>query len=228
MLIKFGSIVVDGRGKLGGQVYSKNRGGAYVRNNAVPTNPRTSFQQAGRAILTMLSQGWSGLDKTKIDAWNAAVNSFKRTNVFGDSKALSGKNLFTSLNKNLIQVGQPQINLPPSPGAIVAPIDLEPTANITSETLDPAPEFDGSSTPDYLVVRATPPVSQGTSFIKNDLRVILADDYATATSPRDVFTAYENRFGTIATGQKIFIGVYSVNDAGQRSTEVTQTLKISA
>ena len=39
MKIKFGSEVVDGRGKIGGHVYSKNKGGAYKRTKVTPSNP---------------------------------------------------------------------------------------------------------------------------------------------------------------------------------------------
>jgi len=46
MKMKFGAIVVDGRGKIGGHVASKNRGGAYLRTKVTPSNPQTGYQAA--------------------------------------------------------------------------------------------------------------------------------------------------------------------------------------
>jgi len=43
-------------GSAGGTTASRNRGGGYFRNKAVPTNPDTVFQQAARAILAAFSQ----------------------------------------------------------------------------------------------------------------------------------------------------------------------------
>ena len=40
--IKFGMMMTDASGKLGGQVFSKNRGGSYVRTKVTPTNPQTA------------------------------------------------------------------------------------------------------------------------------------------------------------------------------------------
>jgi len=53
MKIKFGSIVVNGSGKLGGHVYSSNRGGNYVRTLATPSNPQTPAQQLGDKYLRL-------------------------------------------------------------------------------------------------------------------------------------------------------------------------------
>ena len=39
--MKFGALVVDGRNKIGGQVASKNRAGAYLRNKVTPSKKRT-------------------------------------------------------------------------------------------------------------------------------------------------------------------------------------------
>lgn len=50
MKIKWGMMMTDGRGKLGGQVASKNRAGAYVRTKVTPVNPRTTQQQAIRTL----------------------------------------------------------------------------------------------------------------------------------------------------------------------------------
>ena len=59
MKLKFGAIVTDGRGKIGGHVASKNRSGAYLRTKVTPSNPNTVAQVQVRSILASLSQSWS-------------------------------------------------------------------------------------------------------------------------------------------------------------------------
>jgi hypothetical protein len=48
--IKFGMMMTDARGKLGGHVFSKNRSGAYVRTKVTPVNGQTTAQTGVRAI----------------------------------------------------------------------------------------------------------------------------------------------------------------------------------
>lgn len=48
--IKFGMMMTDARGKLGGQVFSKNRSGSYVRTKVTPVNPQTTTQQNSHCV----------------------------------------------------------------------------------------------------------------------------------------------------------------------------------
>ena len=50
MKIKWGALVVDGRGKLGGHVAAQNRGGSYLRTKVTPSNPQTTFQTGVRSM----------------------------------------------------------------------------------------------------------------------------------------------------------------------------------
>ena len=66
MKIKWGAMVVDGSGKLGGHVASKNRGGSYFRTKVTPTNPNSTSQAAVRSRLTALSQAFRALTIAQI------------------------------------------------------------------------------------------------------------------------------------------------------------------
>lgn len=113
--VKFGMMAVDMRNKLGGQVFSKNRGGAYIRTKVTPANAQTSFQTAVRAILTFFAQSFRTLTAAQILAWNNAVSDFTGTDIFGDVRTPSGINLYIRLNANLAKVGEPAISDPPLP-----------------------------------------------------------------------------------------------------------------
>src|SRR5690606_4000781 len=107
--IKFGMMMTDARGKLGGQVFSKNRGGAYVRTKVTPSNPQTLAQTIVRTNLGNISQLWNSLTTDQIAGWNSAVENWKSTDIFGDIKIPSGKNLFTKLNVNLLNTTRPVV-----------------------------------------------------------------------------------------------------------------------
>jgi hypothetical protein len=44
MKMKFGAIVTEGRGKIGGHVASKNKSGAYLRTKVTPVNRQSVAQ----------------------------------------------------------------------------------------------------------------------------------------------------------------------------------------
>ena len=218
MKIKWGSIVVNGSGKLGGHVYSSNRGGSYVRTLATPSNPQTPAQQLGRSVFTELTQDWSALTQDQRNGWDAAVSQFERTDQFGDLRQLSGKGLYISLNKELILISQPKIETAPMPGPIVFPGDFNPTIDLTLFTIDM--NFEGIPPNPGIVVGSSGPVSQGTSFVKDKMRNIAVND--DATMPEDLYDKYVARYGTPIAGQKIAFSAYVVNAVGQRGPQLTE------
>lgn len=212
MKAKFGSIVVDGRGKLGGHVYSKNKAGAYVRTKVTPTNPQTADQSTVRNRMTVNSQGWRGLTAAQRDEWNAAVPNFAKTNIFGDNVTPSGFNLYCALNNNLANIGESAINTPPVPTAVAAITSLSaavvngtPAVNLTFSPAIQATE--------KVLLFATPPLSAGKSFVKSEYRQI--DVLTNAdTSVHDAVTEYTAKFGSVgATGTKIFFKVVPISVA---------------
>ena len=110
MKIKWGALVTEGRGKLGGHVASKNKSGAIIRTKVTPVNPQTSAQASARSRLGGNSQAWAVLSEDQRRSWNALAQETSKTNIFGDQYFPSGKNLFTSVNNNLVMIGVAQIS----------------------------------------------------------------------------------------------------------------------
>jgi hypothetical protein len=228
MKIKFGALVVDGRGKIGGHVASKNRGGAYLRTKVTPTNPNTSAQATVRNRLTAFSQGWKGLTAAKRAAWNSSVSDYSKTDIFGDIKQPSGVNLYVKLNSNLDEVGVSAISLPPLPQAV------EPVLTISATAAAGAPALSVVYTPTPIpadtafVLRATKQVSPGKTFLKNEFRNIAILD-AADTSPEDALAAYVAKFGTLVAGQKIGVALVPVNKVtGQKGQAITTEVIVAA
>jgi hypothetical protein len=219
MKMKFGAIVTDGRGKIGGHVASKNRGGAYLRTKVTPANGKTVAQNAVRAIFTTLAQAWRGLTEGQRQAWNAAVTNFSRTNIFGDLINPSGINLFQRLNNNLLSISEGMISEPPLPSEVGACV-IQGISVVTSD--DPFELTLSNAVPAGTNVKvfATAPMSAGKSFVKSEYRQICV------LSPKpavivDIIDAYLEKFGsTGSAGQKIFVKILPINTTtGQAGAE---------
>lgn len=215
MKILWGAGVVDGRGKLNGWVASKNRFGAYFRTKVTPVNPQTQPQQNRRGILAVLSQAWRGLTESQRAGWASLAEQIPFTDIFGNSKTLSGNSMYVKLNANLATVGEAANADAPVPVGItqITSLDLAADASAHSMTvtcITPA----GLSLSETFVIEFTPQVSQGKYFVKSLFRQF--DSVNDLDPGVDFGTNYESTFGTITEGLKVFVRVFVMNtDTGQ-------------
>ena len=207
--ILFGLVVTDARGKLGGHVFTKGRSGNTLRTKGIPTNPQTAAQQAIRAALGALSSAWRSLTEAQRASWNSAVESFMKTNVFGNSYAPSGKNLYVSLNQNLSNAGQTAIESAPEPAAVSAAAISE--FNINLGFMGMQLSWADTTTGQTVLVFVTPPMSAGKYFVKSQYR-LLSTAVQSSGSPLELWTAYAARFGTPVAGQKVYAKVIPINN----------------
>lgn len=219
--IKFGMMMTDASGKLGGQVFSKNRGGSYVRTKTTPSNPQTSAQMNIRGIFAGISSAWSTLGEANRLSFNNLVSSYASTDIFGDLRNPSGKALFQRLNQNLSISGQATITdcVPPIEVPFANVVSAEVNVGATTITLETAGNTSGSK----LVVWATPVLSAGTSFVKNQLRQIGVFDGDVAAA-ENIASAYASKFGAVPTAGNVTIGVRVINANGQASPLETTKL----
>ena len=223
--IKFGMMMTDARGKLGGHVFTKAKSGATIRTKVTPLNPKTSAQSEARSTLGANSQAWRKLSETQRLAWNSAAQEVSKTNAFGDTYFPSGKNYFTAVNNNLRNVGGENLVLPPAlvemPGLTSVEVDFD----LLAEQLDIAPNYIGSESDIYLVCNATSGQSAGRYNFSGKYRKF--DGYALAGLPSNtlVYDSYVSKFGVPSAGQKVSFEFYLVNGVtGQVSPRVTATV----
>jgi len=223
--ILFGMMMTDARGKLGGQVFSKNRAGSYVRTKKTPSNPRTLDQQANRSLLGSTSRGWSHLTPEQRILWNEAVINWQRKNVFGATHIPSGKALYVQLNKVLLANGDAMIDVPP------AKVDI-PVFGLTAARFVIAAGtltlgYTGDATGFNIQLKATPMLTAGTSNAKNRFRVLGYFDGA-AYTPSDGYDAYVAKFGIPTPGSNIQVEVSLVAASGQISVPEKVTAVVTA
>lgn len=216
-LIKYGAIVSEARGKEAGIVFSRNSYGGYIKQKVSPVNPQTSYQQAVRAQLGSTAQQWSGLTKTQQDDWKDLGQQVLRVNRFGDQTFYTGFNLFVKVNRNRSIMGLAAIETPaavPSiPTLALGAVTLTEDAGDLSQ-FSVAFTLTGGGTPaDFkIAVDCTMPILTGRRFVKNFYRQLGA--YVAETSPVDLATDYEARFGlTLPLGAYVGIRARLIDEA---------------
>lgn len=227
-LIKLSGIgITEASGKLGGTVFSRGRGGSYVRTRVMPSNPQSIAQQAVRATFGAISSAWRSLTETQRDEWNAITADYPVQNRLGETKILSGKALFQKLNMNLLEAGKTMALAPSAPQGVNGPV----VANFSSVGYDSG-DFvmtvlvdlaTGDDSTTEVIFEATPPLSPG---VKNaNSKFVRVYRQTAANSEVNVgpalANAYVDVFGEPPLGSQIQIRVFSVNpETGEKSSVV--------
>lgn len=221
------AIVADIRNKLNGSVFSKNRYGSYVRTKVTPVNPQTTAQQNARNVLSTNSQAWRGLTEAQRQGWIDASASFPFTDIFGNTKTLSGSALYVKLNNNLVAAGQAAIPNAPAPVAIPQLIltSLSAAATIPSLSL----VFADTPVPAgfAVVIQLTGNVTPGKSFVKNLFR-FMQNIQAAGASPANLLVAFQNVHGNPVAAQKIFVRAFMVSTTTGQAGIPVQAMAIVA
>ena len=227
MKIKFGAIVVDGSGKLGGHVFTKTKAGNAMRTKTTPVNRRSTAQQGVKSKFTANAQAFRALTEAQIAAWNAAAQDFKVKNHFGDSVTLSGMALYQRLNSNIVKVGGTVIAGPPLQVAVPSVDDLviaTCTTLVMTASFTPTP----IGADEVIFWEATRPLSAGVSFVQNEYRACGQVD-PEGVSPAEIFSDYEAVFGAPIIGKRVWLrGTIVNNKTGQVGTPAQASFLVVA
>jgi hypothetical protein len=94
-------------GKVGGVVFSHNRGGPYMRQFAIPTNPGTQFQSDVRATMSTLTSRWRDtLTDVQREAWDTYALNVPLPNALGEPRNVGGLGMYVRSN-----IGRDQVPL---------------------------------------------------------------------------------------------------------------------
>lgn len=224
-LIQYSALVNGMSGKLNGSVMASNKGGSYVRNKGVVTNPNTNYQLNVRSSFGSISGAWRGLSDNQRNSWITFAKNVPYTNPFGESKYLSGFGMFQQRNLNLSVLGLPLI--------LSAPID-QAFPNITmgvitfSAASAVVVNYSATGITNWRpVVDATRLLSNGITNVYSELRILNANPTITGTAPVQIatITNYPVRFGNTQPLAKIGVGLYFINIVtGQSTVEYVTTV----
>ena len=224
--IQFGSGVAAISGRTAGTVFSRNKGGAYMRRFSIPTNPQTSKQDQARNRLSTASAAWRNLTQPQRDAWSAWALTHPVVDRLGASIVLTGHQAFVKIRTNAAIVGDATITVSPP----ADPTFKNPVLNgvvgldISEEEVNVGVGV-ALAEGDVLAIYATPPVSPGVTNaaaqerlvaiitignggLAKDATIDLSDEYA------EVFGALNGALGKKVMARGYF---YSKGQFGQPS-----------
>lgn len=209
------------RGKIGGVVWSRNKGGQYARLRSTPTNPNTARQQATRNYVGWCSTNWGAtLTEAQREQWRewAEMNSW--TNTLGITIFLTALDWYVMVNSRLLDAGETPIATPDdlsAPGPLTTMVLAVPTATTCTITFTPA-----LPSGFRLVLWGSGPLSDGQNPNFRQMRLI-GYSAADAASPVTFALPY-----TMPDGAKLKVYCGVMNDRGRVSTFLTDDEKYTA
>lgn len=193
-------------GRVGGSVFSRNRGGAYVRNGSIPATVVTEKALNAKSYLSLASQAWVALTAAQRLSWNTWAASKTVTNRLGRSISLNGQQWYVGLNARLLAAAQSQITAPPTDaapaGVTITSLTVDTGAPGCKIVFAPTPTAAGNA----LWVRAACVPSASITNVQNLLTTIDITAGAQA-SPLDIAAGLEAAFGPITAGLSYHVEV---------------------
>ncbi len=115
-LVKYGSIITDAAGKIGGVCYQRKHGSSRVRSSTHKASKQTDTVTKIRAQFAHLVDSFNnGLSASTRARWLEFALRHPIKNNFGDARILSPLAAYIRQNKILVWLGLPRVNTPPEP-----------------------------------------------------------------------------------------------------------------
>ena len=212
-LIGFGTVVTQARGSASGTVYSRNKGGAYIRGRIAPLNPRSAAQRLVRTNFATNAKVWSGtLTIAERAAWTFFAQANPLVNILGASIIISGMSMMMKLNQILSQIGSAIQTTPPTDLAVPAlSAVLSVAAHSGLQTVVLTTAAQATNDPAKYYIFASKPLPPGKTASSSNYRYLTAYEPVAAATSISLSTLYIAKFGAIVSGQAVFVLVATVN-----------------
>jgi len=229
-LVKFGGGVTEMRGKLAGNVFSRNAAGAIVRKLTKPINPRTARQMAQRNIMATLVIAWNGLTQAQRDQWNVYGAATPTLNGIGETIFVAGFNWYVGNNSVIAAAGSPRVDDGPTT-LQRAPLEGPYTPSVSEATQLISIVFDNTSDwanedDAFIQITMSLPHTASSEFIGGPFRVagfVEGDAITPPTSPATVPVPFP-----VAVGQRVEVLIKVGRADGRLSTEFRLSFAVSA
>ena len=207
--VKYGSTVAQLSGSIGGVVYARNRGGAYIRNKTAPVQPNSVLQSESKTLFAAAVNTWTNvLAASEREGWNSYAASVSYTDVFGDTRYYSGQQRYVQCFIALTNSGG-NATL-----AATAPTIMTEAENVLSSSMameqgaavaDDTAVLPAVTAPldvdvgDILLVHFGTTITQATNYFKGPYRFAAKATYATGKAFPDV-TITDPYMRTLSSG----------------------------
>lgn len=224
MLIRFG---LGGQlsGSVGGVVAGHNKGGQYLRNRSIPTNPNSTQQQNVRAAFATAATQWKALTTTQRSAWGAYAAETPVVNSLGESITVSGFNQYVRTNSFRTRLGAASLpNAPIVPGQSTlgtGPIITASAADGISLSVS-----DGNTSgTDTTLIQYGPPVSAGVNFFGGPFSF-----FGKTTSGANGFNdspQLASQYGNLLAEERRAVRITAMDATGRISNTITQIVTVA-
>lgn len=211
-LIRPGGIVGQISGRIGGDVYSHNRYGSYIRNGTIPVTSTTEAAIAAKARMTEATQTWQALTANQRRDWTGYAAANPVVNRVGQSIQLTGHVAYVGINARMLAMGEAKLTAPPVGPPPLPLLTMSLTADIGLGTTEVTFTATPLAATERLYLWGCRLQSAGISFVENYLRLFNISA-AAETSPFDYQTVYEARLGTMAVGEIVVMRIAVIDDA---------------
>lgn len=209
-------------GSFAGMTASRNKGGTYFRQRAMPINPNTAQQQAVKTAFTQAATRWRDtLTASQRDAWTAYALATPLINRIGEARIVPGLSMFERTNVPRLQNALGFIDDAPVISGLPTFNTIEATTLVASTdtwtvTFDNTDEW---ATDDGGVVffYGSPTKAPSINYYKGPYRLagtILGDATTPPTSPAAIVSAWP-----VSTGRKYFYA-FRVQNADGRTSDL--------
>ena len=199
MRITFGSIVVDGRGKLGGHVVGRGQSGPFLAT--IPRRKQSFSAAASKAqyVTALIQQRWRALSELQRRAWNEYS--------FGN---YSGINAFLHASYWNAYFNGVIIITPPFETDVS--FYLNGTVQVDSGISSMQATLNFSGTGGFVILKASAPQSLGVSAIPKSMYVMDVRPVDSVAEGYFFSQVYNDKFGGVPENSKFFFEVTYVND----------------
>jgi len=211
-LVKFGAIVTDMRGKLGGHVIQGNGFSNSLRTGYSGKGGMRTINQVFQDIVPIINNNWRSLSQIEKNNWQILANKHPIPNILGDQIILSGQNLHRRNYTTFFASGQTGIIDP------TLAIGEIPSDELRAMEFWPSPpgiqmelNFDITS-PAYLFY-AKLVSNQNTKIQPLKLRFFYGA-FTPEPEQEDIYAAFIATFPDYIQGQDVQFGVSQVNEFG--------------
>lgn len=223
-IITLASPISGIRGKVGGNIFSANKSGPYLKAWGRGSNPNTERQTIHRTKLVAFSQNWQALTSGQRTGWRtyAALPAQDKTNSLGETFSASGFNWYVAINLNLLSVGDAPRDIAPTLGTPAAPSLTNFSFKRSLSAVETFVRFDVASpvlTEPHVILAAV--VNSLGTQIESEIKTFMVAEIPDVNREIKFQVEIETAFGTIQIGQQLSISIASQDSDGRRSTVIT-------
>ena len=199
-LVVSGAMISVASGKVGGVVFARNRGGAYVRSYAIPTRVTSDLAQSFKAAFAAASQAYANLTTAQIAAWDQYGQENPVSNRIGQLITLKGQSWFVGCNSRLILAGETQISVPPILAAPVIAVADNPVVDTAATTATIDVEAHTADVSIRVIVYGARSVSAGKRYLENLYTTIYLSAAGASGTTLSFGSELAAKLGTIQAG----------------------------